>query len=363
VAIPGPQAITLTMTMPDPPGKINGMPGARLHCECFMQGCVVQATVQRVYDGFEKRCLGTIPWNDPLGRCLEPMSGRRWRPRAAPAGPRGECHARAIRAAYDDKMSKMTDVPRRRDRSPRDARLKELHMPYTFTLTTTIPASPEDIYEAWLDSIGHSEMTGGEATMSDEVGAEVTAWDGYVSGRNLELIPGERIVQSWRTTEFGEEDEDSIITVLLQEIEGGTLLTLEHSNVPDEHKSYEEGGWRSNYFEPMIAYFSEIKDDAGEPASDQAPPQSEPRTAPEPAPKQPAKRAAKTSAGGRSASKARRKATAGTAKRAAPRKAPPKKKSAQKTKSRSAAKARSATARKRSKSAARKPAKRRRARR
>ena len=81
-------------------------------------------------------------------------------------------------------------------------------MPYTFTLTATIPASPEEIYEAWLDSLGHSEMTGGEANMSGQVGAEVSAWDGYISGRNLELIPGERIVQSWRTTEFADEHEE-----------------------------------------------------------------------------------------------------------------------------------------------------------
>ena len=78
-------------------------------------------------------------------------------------------------------------------------------MPYTFTLTTTIPASPEEIYQAWLDSLGHSEMTGGAATMSDQIGAAVSAWDGYISGRNLELVPGERIVQSWRTTEFADE--------------------------------------------------------------------------------------------------------------------------------------------------------------
>ncbi len=72
-------------------------------------------------------------------------------------------------------------------------------MPYTFTLTTTIPASPEEIYQAWLDSLAHSEMTGGAANMSEQIGAEVSAWDGYISGRNLELVPGERIVQSWRT--------------------------------------------------------------------------------------------------------------------------------------------------------------------
>ncbi len=155
-------------------------------------------------------------------------------------------------------------------------------MPYTFTLTATIPASPLEIYEAWLDSVGHSEMTGGEATMSDEVGAEVTAWDGYISGRNVELVLGERIVQSWRTSEFGDEDADSIITVVLQQIGEGTLLTLEHSNVPDAHQSYEEGGWQSNYFEPMVAYFSEIKADIAEPAPYQTPAKTAPKRAAKP---------------------------------------------------------------------------------
>ena len=132
-------------------------------------------------------------------------------------------------------------------------------MPYSYTLSTVIPASPSEIYQAWLDSILHSEMTGGEANMSDEVGADVSAWDGYIVGRNLELVPGERIVQSWRTTEFNDAFEDSIITILLRETEEGTLLTLEHSNVPEVHRSYEEGGWQSNYFEPMIAYFTDLR--------------------------------------------------------------------------------------------------------
>src|SRR6516162_11569208 len=120
----------------------------------------------------------------------------------------------------------------------------EVPVPDAFTITTTIPASPQEIYEAWLNSVVHSEMTGGEASMSDEVGADVSAWDGYITGRNLELVPGERIVQSWRTTEFDDAFEDSIVTILLQETEEGTLLTLEHTNVPDTHRSYEEGGWR-----------------------------------------------------------------------------------------------------------------------
>jgi uncharacterized protein YndB with AHSA1/START domain len=137
-------------------------------------------------------------------------------------------------------------------------------MQYTYTLTTTIPASAQDVYEAWLDSLAHTEMTGAEAIMSDEVGAEVAAWDGYIAGRNLELVPGERIVQSWRTTEFTDEHEDSIITVTLEEVADGTLLTLTHSKVPEAHKSYEQGGWQKHYFEPMQDYFSK-RQRAGKP--------------------------------------------------------------------------------------------------
>ena len=100
-----------------------------------------------------------------------------------------------------------------------------VQMPYTFTLTTTIPASARQIYDAWLDSLGHSEMTGSKADMSNEVGADVSAWGGYITGRNLELTPGERIVQSWRTAQFLKEYEDSIITVTLESTKPGRPTT------------------------------------------------------------------------------------------------------------------------------------------
>jgi uncharacterized protein YndB with AHSA1/START domain len=129
-------------------------------------------------------------------------------------------------------------------------------MPYDFKLTAIIPASPQEIYDAWLDNLAHSEMTGGKAIMSDRLGAAISAWDGYISGRNLQLVPAERIVQSWRTTEFADEHEDSVVSVVLEEVDGGTLLTLVHANVPDEHTSYEQGGWQQYYFEPMQEYFS-----------------------------------------------------------------------------------------------------------
>ena len=153
-------------------------------------------------------------------------------------------------------------------------------MPYAFTLTTTIPASAQDIYDAWLNSLAHSEMTGGQASMSDEIDAEVSAWDGYFTGRNLELVPGERIVQSWRTTQFTDEHEDSIITMTLEGVEDGTVLTLVHSNVPDEQTSYEQGGWQEYYFEPMKEYFAELNRARADRPSKKAGPKAEPKRAP-----------------------------------------------------------------------------------
>jgi activator of HSP90 ATPase len=118
-----------------------------------------------------------------------------------------------------------------------------------------LPATPEAIYAAWLTSDGHSAMTGSQARVDARVGGEFEAWDGYISGRTLALEPGRRIVQSWRTAEFSAADEDSRIEVLLEPLAGGTRITLRHTNVPNDQRGYEQGGWQENYFDPMRAYF------------------------------------------------------------------------------------------------------------
>jgi uncharacterized protein YndB with AHSA1/START domain len=128
-------------------------------------------------------------------------------------------------------------------------------MPYTYTLTALIPATPRDIYDTWLDSRGHSAMTGGKATQSAKMGAAVTAWDDYITGKNLHLEPGKRIVQTWRTTQFTDAHGDSVVTVTLAKVPGGTRLTLNHANVPDDQTSYEQSGWKDHYFTPMQRYF------------------------------------------------------------------------------------------------------------
>jgi activator of HSP90 ATPase len=129
---------------------------------------------------------------------------------------------------------------------------------FEFTVSDVLPATPQQIYDAWLDSDRHAAMTGSDtARISPEVGATFMVWDDYIWGRNLELEPGRRIVQSWRTTSFGQDDPDSKIEVLLEPAAGGTRVTIHHTGVPDGHESYRDGGWQENYFDPMRIYFTE----------------------------------------------------------------------------------------------------------
>jgi activator of HSP90 ATPase len=131
-------------------------------------------------------------------------------------------------------------------------------MKTSFQLTAQFPVSPSMIYKAWLSSKGHSEMTGAEAKCSRKVGGKFTAWDEYISGTNKSLTENEEIVQLWRTSEFDEHDEDSLLTIQLKATEEGCLLTLTHSNIPEGESDYEKG-WSEYYFEPMFTYFQSSK--------------------------------------------------------------------------------------------------------
>jgi uncharacterized protein YndB with AHSA1/START domain len=125
-----------------------------------------------------------------------------------------------------------------------------------FTISTILPASPEKVFKAWLSSDGHSAMTGSTAKVEPRAGGTFTAWDGYITGKTLELKPYSRIVQAWRTSEFPDESPDSRLEIILEAAKKGTKLTLIHSKIPDDQADSYEGGWEDNYFKPMKEYFS-----------------------------------------------------------------------------------------------------------
>ena len=129
-------------------------------------------------------------------------------------------------------------------------------MPFAFTVADVIPATPQQIYDAWLDSRGHADVTGGQpAQISAEPGATFTVWNGYITGRNIALERPRRIVQAWRTSKFTADDPDSQIEVLLEPVASGTRITVHDTNVPDGHTSYRDGGWQRSYFDTMKKHF------------------------------------------------------------------------------------------------------------
>jgi activator of HSP90 ATPase len=129
-------------------------------------------------------------------------------------------------------------------------------MAVEFEISEVFPTTCGELYNAWLSSDGHSAMTGSPADVSGEVGAKFSAWDGYITGKNLALEPGKRILQAWRTSEFDDKDPDSTLEIHFTPVKQGARLTLKHTNLPSNGMQYKEG-WVESYFEPMKAYFSD----------------------------------------------------------------------------------------------------------
>lgn len=150
-----------------------------------------------------------------------------------------------------------------------------------------IHASPDRIYHAWLDSNEHSGMTGGRATVDPMVGGQFTAWDGTIRGTTVELEPGRRIVQRWRSNEFPADSPDSRLEVLLEPTESGTRVTLLHSDIPEGQGPRLEEGWQRYYLDPMSNYFGEAE--AAIADAEEAEPEPERAAPPKPAAKPQAK--------------------------------------------------------------------------
>jgi activator of HSP90 ATPase len=124
-------------------------------------------------------------------------------------------------------------------------------------LTVTLPAPPQEIYDAWLSTKEHTRFTGGKASASRKVNGKFTAWDGYITGKNVELKSGKKIVQAWRTTEFPVDAPDSILELTFEKRPGGkTKLTLRQKDIPKGQGKQYKTGWKEHYFEPMKEYFS-----------------------------------------------------------------------------------------------------------
>jgi len=92
------------------------------------------------------------------------------------------------------------------------------------------------------------------AKINDKVGAKWSAFGGSISGRNLMLVPGKMIVQTWRSTYFKKTDPDSILVMTFTKIAGGARIDLAHVNVAAQDHKGVTNGWKQYYWDPWRAY-------------------------------------------------------------------------------------------------------------
>ncbi|MGG1676102.1 SRPBCC family protein [Neobacillus sp. NRS-1170] len=115
-------------------------------------------------------------------------------------------------------------------------------------------ASPERIYEILTDSKQFSEVTGGAPTdINAEDGGTFSCFGGMILGRNIELVPGVRVVQAWRVKNWP-EGLYSIAKFELQELGSKTKLVFDHVGFPEAEGEHLAAGWGANYWSPIEKY-------------------------------------------------------------------------------------------------------------
>ena len=119
-------------------------------------------------------------------------------------------------------------------------------------------ASPHVIYEMLMDSKKHAKFTEAPAKISKKIGGIFTAYDGYIEGKNVELVPDKKIVQTWRGNEWPEKHY-SVVSFKLQQLGEKTKLIFTQKGVPEEHYNSIFKGWIEHYWEKMKKSLMERK--------------------------------------------------------------------------------------------------------
>ncbi len=92
------------------------------------------------------------------------------------------------------------------------------------------------------------EWGGGPAKMNDKVGFAFSLWGGDIFGKNIDVVPGKKLVQEWYG---GKWEKPSIARFELSSENDGTRIDFFQTEVPDnEFKGIQEG-WKDYYLGPI----------------------------------------------------------------------------------------------------------------
>ena len=118
----------------------------------------------------------------------------------------------------------------------------------------SLPVPPEDVYNALTNPVTLQLWTGEPAEMSTVPGSEFSLWDGSIVGQNIAFEEGKKIVQQWY---FGDQEEASIVTLILHIKGTGTSVELIHTNIPDEEYDDFVDGWDNSYFASLREFYKD----------------------------------------------------------------------------------------------------------
>jgi activator of HSP90 ATPase len=125
-----------------------------------------------------------------------------------------------------------------------------------------IKASRKRVYEVLTDANQFTQLTkltdmknAAPAVISREAGGSFSCFDGYITGRHVELVPNQRIVQAWRAGGWG-EGVYSIARFDLQEQGSDTKIVFDHRGFPNGLGEHLASGWTAHYWEPLAKYLA-----------------------------------------------------------------------------------------------------------
>lgn len=129
-------------------------------------------------------------------------------------------------------------------------------------------ASPKRVYGALTDAKQFDQVAQMSGAMKSgmgpaskptelrpEAGAAFFLFGGYVTGRNVELITNQRIVQAWRAGSW-DPGVYSIAKFEITEEASGTRIVFDHTGFPVGQAQHLASGWKANYWEPLEKFLS-----------------------------------------------------------------------------------------------------------
>jgi activator of HSP90 ATPase len=115
--------------------------------------------------------------------------------------------------------------------------------------------SPQRLYAAILDQKQFAAFSGLPATIDPTPGGAFSMFSGLIVGRNVELVPNQRIVQAWRPTHWY-AGIYSIVHFEFKPRGAETTLIFDHIGFPAGEYDSLDHGWHSHYWDPLKKFLA-----------------------------------------------------------------------------------------------------------